>query len=165
MKTSLEIVKGGSLKFINMRIEQMYGPEDREEKFVMSILKSFLMKEPSLDLTRGEQKRDFVYVDDVAAAFIKAVENYDALKIFEEFGVGFGKSITIKSAVLKIKELTKSDTILKWGALPYRKNEIMDSKAAVKANKKIGWEPKVSFDDGLRLTIKSLTKKYVRDNG
>ena len=64
-----------------------------------------------------------------------------------------------------MKELASSDTALKWGALPYRKNEIMDSKASVKANKKIGWKPVVSFEEGIKLTIKSLIKKYVRDSG
>ncbi len=164
LETAMEIIKNTPLKFINMRIEQMYGPEDGEKKFVISILKDFLRKKSFLDLTKGAQKRDFIYVDDAAAAFVKVIENYETLKGFEEFGIGFGKSITIKSAVSMMKKLTNSDTVLKWGALPYRQNEIMDSKAAVKANKKIGWKPKVSFENGLKLTIKKLAERYARDN-
>jgi nucleoside-diphosphate-sugar epimerase len=165
LETATEVLKGKSLKFINMRIEQMYGPEDDEKKFVISILKDFLTNKSFLSLTKGGQKRDFIYVDDAAAAFIKVIDNYNNLKSFEEFGVGFGKSATIKNAVLKMKQLTGSSSKLKWGALPYRKNEIMDSFANIKANKKINWKPNVSFDDGLKLTIKKLTEKYGRSNG
>lgn len=159
-----EIVDGSSLKFVNMRIEQMYGPEDNEQKFVISILKDFLLKKRTLDMTKGAQRRDFVYVDDAALAFVKVIENYDVLKSFEEFGIGSGKSITIKSAVLKMKQLASSNAILKWGTLPYRKNEIMNAKAKIKANKKIGWKAVVSFEDGLKLTLKKLAEKYVGNN-
>lgn len=164
LEIAMEITKNTPLKFINMRIEQMYGPEDSEKKFITSILNDFLANKPYLDLTKGKQKRDFIYVDDAAAAFVKAVENYDALKSFEEFGIGFGKSITIKSAVSVMKKITKSNTILNWGTLPYRQNEILDSKASVKVNRKIGWKPEVSFEEGLKLTIKKLAEEYARNN-
>ncbi len=164
LEIATEVTKNTALKFINMRIEQMYGPEDGQKKFVISILNDLLMKKASLDLTRGGQKRDFVFVDDAAMAFIKVIENHSILKNFEEFGIGFGRSVTIKSAVSLMKKLTNSSSVLNWGAVPYRKNEIMASKARVKANKKIAWKPEVSFETGLKLTIKKLAEKYAGNN-
>lgn len=100
-----KIVEKTDVKFVNMRIEQMYGPKDSEKKFVISVLKDLMANESTLKLTSGKQKRDFIYVDDVAEAFIKALDKYNTLNTFEEFGIGFGKSISIKKTVSLMKKL------------------------------------------------------------
>lgn len=160
LETAQEMMKNTDLKFANLRIEQMYGPGDGMSKFVPSVLKALLNNQSSLDLTPGEQRRDFVYVEDVARAFVLAMESYGSLASFEEFQIGSGESLSIKDAVVLMKKLTGSVTDLKWGALPYRKHEIMDSKAMIAANQKINWKPNYSFNDGLVATIKDLTTLY-----
>lgn len=152
---SKSILVGSRLKFINMRIEQMYGPMDNDKKFVPTIIKELLSTKSSLNLTKGEQKRDFIFVGDAARAFVQTVKNFDKLGAWEEFGVGTGKTISIKKSVSYLKKLTGSDIELRWGALPYRRNEIMISKANLKNNKKIGWKAATSWEEGLRITVES----------
>lgn len=160
LETAREMIKNAGLKFVNLRIEQMYGPGDGASKFVPSVLKALLSNQSSLDLTPGEQRRDFIYVEDVARAFVLAMESYESLATFEEFQIGSGESLSIKDVVILMKEITYSTTDLKWGALPYRKHEIMDSKAATALNQKINWKPSYSFNDGLAATIKDITTLY-----
>jgi CDP-paratose synthetase len=139
--------------FVNMRIEHMYGPDDSKDKFICFILNSCLSNVPNISLTDGAQKRDFVFVDDVASAFVKTIQCAGGLSSYEEFGIGSGASMSIKDAVFLIHQMTKSRTVLEWGALPYRESEIFDSKASLTNNYKIGWKTSVSFTDGIAMVI------------
>lgn len=147
-----EIVPAAGFKFVNLIIEHMYGPNDSAKKFVPFIVGEIL-KNSEVPLTRGEQKRDFIFVEDVARAFVLVLNNFDRLGRWEEFGVGTGLSVTIKDFVERIKDRSKSEAKLKWGALPYRENEIMDSFADVSANQKIGWKAEISLEDGIDKTL------------
>ena len=44
-------------------------------------------------------------------------------------------------------------TRLDFGAVPYRANELMDSKTDISALKALGWRPEISLEDGIRMTI------------
>ena len=133
----------------------MYGPKDDSSKFVQFVIESLLRNEEKIKLTKGEQKRDFIFIKDVVEAYLKLLEVHDSLEDgFNEFEVGTGESITIKELVVKIKILTgNTKTKLIFGALPYRENEIMESKADITKLRGIGWSPKVSLEDGLKDTI------------
>lgn len=154
LELATEAVQGTALRLINMRLQQMYGPGDNGHKFVMAMIKALIDGVPYLDLTPGEQKRDFIFVDDVAAAFGQVLKHYQNLRNFEEFDIGTGKSISIQQAVMAMKRAVKSQTELRWGALPYRVNEIFDSKAKLRPNKKINWYARTSFVQGLDLILK-----------
>src|SRR5512146_292629 len=56
--------------FLNLKLEHFYGPGDDDTKFTTHVIKSCLMNAPELKLTLGEQKRDFIYIDDVIAAYL-----------------------------------------------------------------------------------------------
>jgi len=144
--------KDSGVKFVNLKLEQMYGPADNENKFIPIMIKRLKSGE-KIGLTEGEQKRDFVYVKDVANAFLLVLEHFDELAKFEEFEIGRGKSCSIKEVMKILKAELKSESILDWGAMPYRKNELMDSYAKIDNNKKIGWYAEVALDDGLQKTI------------
>lgn len=140
-------------KFLNFRIEQMYGPGDRHEKFVANMIAQLMSKRWVIRLTPGRQKRDFVYVTDVAQAFVLALKHISSLAQYEEFGIGTGKSVSIRSVVTMLKALTHSRATLAWGAHPYRLHEIMDSKAVLTKNKKIHWQARCELGDGLSRTV------------
>ncbi|MDD2757941.1 MAG: NAD(P)-dependent oxidoreductase [Patescibacteria group bacterium] len=141
------------MKFFNLRIEQMYGPNDGLKKFVPSIVKELLNEVENIPLTNGEQKRDFVFVNDVAQAFFNAHTHQSNLSNFEEFGIGSGGSVSIKEAVEYLKEITNSGTSLQFGKLDYRKDEIMDSHADLSNNKKIDWQAATNWREGFRQTV------------
>lgn len=55
--------------------------------------------------------------------------------------------------VMLAKEITKSRTKLLFGAIPYRENEIMDSKANTESLEKLGWQAKVDIESGIRRIV------------
>lgn len=143
-----------NIKILNLQLEHIYGSKDSAPKFVPYILSSLITKKDELQLTGGEQQRDFIYCEDAAEAFIISAEKSEELPYgFNHFEVGSGKAISIKDFVLLAKELAGSPTRLKFGELPYRKNEIMSSQAITTNLNNLGWAPKYSLHNGLMKTI------------
>ena len=142
------------IKFINMKLEHMYGEGDEYSKFIPFIIKNIL-EDKKIKVTKGEQKRDFIYVKDVVNAYIKSLDNLGNLNNdFMEFEIGTGESVSLKYFVSKIEGKIGKKANIKWGAIPYRKNEIFDSKANIKKAKNIlGWYPNYDISNGLKRTI------------
>lgn len=147
-----DITAQTNVKFANLKIEQMYGPNDNPKKFFPYIV-NLLQNNESIDLTPGEQKRDFVFVEDVAHAFMEITKHVSDLDKYSDFGIGSGSSVSIKEAVLLLKELLASTSELNFEALPYRENEIMDSFADISNNNTIGWIAKTDIREGFKKTL------------
>lgn len=144
------------LTLVNLAIEHFYGPLDDESKFVSFIVKELITNErKTINLTEGLQKRDFIYIDDVVEAFMVLLRNMHALdKSFHHFEVGSNNPISIKEFVTLTKELCKNNqSKLNFGAIPYRKNEIMLSSADTSLLESLGWAPRVNLIEGLKKTI------------
>ena len=161
MKNSfIEIAKYFSanfkVKFINIKLEHMYGEKDGDSKFIPFLIKNIL-EGKEIRLTNGEQKRDFIYVHDVVDAYLMVLDNLGNLDDnFIEFEIGTGNSISLRDLLNKIEEVInkKANINIKWGAIPYKKNEIFDSKANIeKAKNILGWYPKYDISNGLKRTI------------
>ena len=140
---------------VNVAFEHFYGPGDDATKFATWIIQSLIKGVPSIDLTAGAQQRDFIYIDDTAEALMTVVSrDINSEKGFRSYEVGTGQNVSIREFVARIKELTgNTGTILNFGALPYRKNEVMSSKADLTLIKALGWAPRVSLGEGLAKTI------------
>ncbi len=149
-----------NIKICNMILEHIYGEDDNANKFVHFLIDSLANKQlESIPLTFGHQRRDFVYVADVVEAYIKVLEY--SLKNnfrFRNFEVGTGQSVMIRELAEKIKNISSSKTNLLFGTLPYRDDEIMNSKADITDLSNIGWKASVSLDEGILRTIKSMQK-------
>lgn len=144
-----------NIQFINIKLQHMYGPGDDASKFTSYVINACKNNLPTLPLTPGDQKRDFIYIDDVVAAFILILEEVDSLdNEFIEFEVGSGRAVSIKDFVELVHYLAQSRTHLEFGAIPYRKDEVMFSEASIESLKKLGWTSKTSLIDGLKLTMK-----------
>ncbi len=130
---------------INVALEHFYGPFDDTTKFVSFVIDKILNDADSVDLTPGEQKRDFIYIDDVIAAFTKIIENAGNMdKGYHSFEIGTGQLIKIKELASMIKQLAGNKvTRLNFGALPYRENEIMESKVDISAIKRVRMAPEI----------------------
>lgn len=147
------------IRFINMQLELIYGEGDDENKFTSYIIQSCIKNVKKIDLTNGEQKRDFVYIDDVVSSYI-AVLFCDYEKMYyEEYEVGFGSAVRVKDYVDIVKYETKSNTIMNYGAIPYRENEIVFSQADISKLKSIGWEPKYDLISGVKLYLERIMKR------
>lgn len=145
--------------FYNLILEHVYGEDDNPDKFIPMVIDQCTKNVDHLDLTPGEQKRDFIYVGDVAQIYDFLLQNTEIRKnYYEEFDIGTGNSMKIKEAVKIIKAITQSQTILNFGSIDYCDGEIMDSKADIFRLKKIHFDllKPMKFEFGIKRTIANI---------
>lgn len=146
-------------KIINCKIEHMFGPADNDNKFIPMIINKLIRHVNIIDLSPGEQRRDFIYVEDVVNAFMRILFRLNEIKSYEEFEIGSGKSITLKQFFdilgKEFVKITNSKLITKfnYGGIDYNPNEIMDSKANTLNLNNIGWYPQFTLEKALNDTI------------
>jgi CDP-paratose synthetase len=149
------------IQVINLKIEHMYGPKDDSSKFAHWIITQFQNNAAEIKLTQGEQERDFIYIDDVVSAFIILLQNAQKLSKFNEYEVGTGDLISIKTFVTQLKDsyqiiFGKISTQLAFGSIPYRKDEVMKTYVNNKALCNLGWTIKTNLSEGIKVMLKDI---------
>jgi CDP-paratose synthetase len=148
-----------SIKFINIKLQHMYGPGDDASKFTSYVVNACKNNVPTLPLTSGEQKRDFIYIDDVVDAYTKIIEGASSLKGLEKIDLGSGVAPRLRDFVETVHKLTNSKTELLFGEIPYRENDAMCMVANIDALKKLGWIPMFDIAAGIKKTIEMDAKR------
>jgi nucleoside-diphosphate-sugar epimerase len=140
---------------INVELEHFYGPLDDDSKFITSIIHQLVKKVDKIDLTEGIQKRYFLHIDDVVNAFYSIIQStLNETNGFNNYQVASDEKVEIKEVVELIREITKNkSTILNFGAIPFRQNEIMDPIINCQKIRNLGWKPQVPLIEGLEKTI------------
>ena len=152
----IKLFKKNKFPAIILRLYQTYGPRQDLNRFIPIIIDG-CVKNKKFPCSHGKQYRDFVYIDDVIDSIIKSLLNKDARGNI--INIGSGKPIKIKDIIEKIKSKTKGGTP-QYGKIKLRKDEIIKIFPSIrKAYKKIKWKPKISFEKGLKKTIKYYENK------
>jgi UDP-glucose 4-epimerase len=141
-----------SVPHVALRYFNIYGPRQSTAyaAVIMTFIRKALAGEDIVIDGDGTQVRDFVFVDDVAAANVAAMNA--TIDAFQVCNIGSGVPVTINQLAQKIIELTNSSSRIRYGEP--RTGDISYSLADIsKARTILGWEPKVSLDEGLRRTI------------
>lgn len=138
--------------FLNLRLQHFYGAGDDRSKFTTHVIRSCLDGVPALELTPGEQQRDFLHVDDAVAAILLALARAPE-RGAAEYDVGSGAGVSVRQFAELVKRLTGAATHLAFGARPYRPGEPMRSVADVARLRALGWAPRWTLEEGLRRTI------------
>lgn len=135
---------------VDVALELFYGPGD-SASIVTRLARELLEGRPEIALTPGEQRRDFVFIDDVLDAYLRVVDHaLGAGPGYLRFEVGSGRSVSIRELAAALARLCgNTATRLAFGKLPYRPNEPMESRPDLSAIKALGWSPKVGLEEGL----------------
>lgn len=132
-----------------VRLFYQYGPGEDSRRLVPSVILS-LLKGESADVSPGEQKRDYLYVEDVASA-ICSVAQSDLTGVVN---VGSGRPVAIRELVTEIATQLGCLDRVRFGAIPYREGEPM----LIGANNtrlatQTGWKEECGLREGVRKTI------------
>jgi len=141
------------LNAVVLRFFNVYGPRQTMNDYSGVITRFLERCSQNLPLTiygDGSQTRDFVNVSDVASAVLASMESKAKSEVFN---VGSGKSTTIKELAQTIIELTGAGSEISYE--PPRAGDIKDSYGDIsKAQKLLGYKPKVSLRAGLQTMVK-----------
>ncbi len=140
------------LEFNTIRPFNIYGPRQSTKGGYAAAVPTFIriLSENNQPWITGDgtQARDYIHVEDVVDLLILMSES----KVHgEAFNAGSGKNISINELYAKIAKYLKKDIKPKHIDPVYEPKETLGDIS--KAKKLLGWEPKVSLDDGLKQTI------------
>jgi NAD-dependent epimerase/dehydratase len=148
------------IQVVNLKLEHMFGEQDGNDKFTTWILNELKQEKPTIPLTSGTQKRDFIYIDDVVCAYLTCLEKASQLKAFNDIEVCTGVLTPVKTFVTLVKETLEKlkghpiATQLNFGALPYREGEIMEPQVDNNVLCSLGWQPKKTLEENIETFIK-----------
>lgn len=148
-----ELAEQSECQVLNLRLQHFYGPGTPNHNFVTYLITKMLKGE-EVPLTDCQQKRDFIFLDDLLGAILVIIEKRSQLKKKETIEVGSGSSIKLQSFVEEIKMISHSKSELLFGAVSKRANEPEVLEANISKLKALGWEPKTSTKQGLVETVK-----------
>ena len=138
------------IKHIWTRILSVYGPNDGENTMVMSLINKLKNNEIP-ELTKGEQMWDYLYSADAARAFRSLGENGADGKTYV---IGSGKARPLREYMEEIRDIIDPKAQLGIGKIPYQEKQVMYLCADTsELEKDVGWEPIVTFSQGISKII------------
>jgi len=152
-KLCLAYSKLYDIEAICLRYFNVYGPNQRFDAYgnVIPIFVFRMLKGETITIFGdGEQTRDFVHVNDVVQANIKAAE---AIGFSGAFNIASSSRITINKLVELISKGHNGKIHIKYG--PARPGDVHDSLADIAlANQKINYKPMIHIENGIEEYIK-----------
>ncbi|WP_293445503.1 GDP-mannose 4,6-dehydratase, partial [Persephonella sp.] len=132
-----------------VRYFTVYGPAGRPDMSIFRFIKWIDEGTPIKLFGDGSQARDFTYVDDIARGTVLAMKPVG----YEIINLGGGKNpISLKTIIQKIENLLGKKAKIEYK--PFHKADMKETWADIeKAEKLLGWKPKINIDEGLKKTV------------
>lgn len=134
------------LKHIWTRILSVYGPYDGKQSLI-SIAVNSMLKGEETEFTPCDQIWDYIYADDAARALLLVAQKGEHGNVYV---VGSGEAHPLKEYIQKIAEITSYKREIGFGRRPYNDKQVMYLQADITELQKLGFIPKVSFEEGIR---------------
>jgi dTDP-glucose 4,6-dehydratase len=139
------------------RIFNTYGPRMRKSdgRALPNFIQQAITGHPITVYGDGKQTRSFCYItDQVEGLFKLLISDED-----EPVNIGNPEEISVQSIAEEIVKLTGSKSELVYEELPVNDPKVRQPDIS-KAKEKLGWEPKVSREEGLKKTIEYFKSLY-----
>lgn len=152
-KTAFEdILKFYSTKYdlncSTLKLFTPYGPKDNENKITPYLIISSIKKE-KIHIKSPNKTLDLTYIDDVTDSYITVMNNISKFNEYDSFNIGTGVGTRIKDLLEIIESNLGKNNNVTYGNL--EDDQVWCSNK--KINKKLGWNPKIKIEDGIKRTI------------
>lgn len=131
------------------RVFYLHGPGEDERRVVPAVARA-LLRGDEAPTTGGAQVRDYLHVEDVAAA-VRAVE---PSAIEGPINVGSGEPVTLRTLLTTLAETVGRPELVRFGALPYAATDPMrvcaDNRRLLAET---AWRPRFDLAAGLAHTV------------
>lgn len=141
-----------SLPVAHLRLYSAYGAWEEPDRLIPVVIAA-ARKGTFPPLVDPDISRDFIYIDDVCAAFVYAAINIADIK-GEAFNVGTGIKTTIRDLSNVIASQFGIASPPTFGNMPNRNWDVVDWYSdSSKANKLLNWTPVTGLEDGLGMVV------------
>jgi nucleoside-diphosphate-sugar epimerase len=131
------------------RIFFLYGPHEHPDRLVASVIRSVLAGTPART-SHGRQVRDYLYVEDVADAFVRLLES----DVQGPINVASGQAITLREIIDRIGALSGRGDLIQIGAIPAAPTDTPLVVGDIsRLSTSLGWTPAWDLDRGLQATL------------
>jgi dolichol-phosphate mannosyltransferase len=148
---------------INLRLYSIYGPYEDSSRLI-PVLCEHLQRSVLPTFAKPETSRDFVYIDDVVASFILAASAMNPSIAGESINIGTGVKTSLEQLATISKELFNLDVEPQFSqnvSRPWDLDQWYGNPE--KAADLLGWKPRTSLNEGLKLTY-DWWKDYLVNN-
>lgn len=143
-----------NLNIATLRPFSAYGPFEEKNRLIPTLMKAAITGKKA-NLSSKNFVRDFIYVEDVIDAFIKATKR----KASGIYNIGSGKEYTIGTVVDLVKKIKDSNLKVDWQKSKPRAHEPKHWRANISlASKELSWAPKTNLARGLLATYRWFEK-------
>lgn len=146
-KIAKTFCKQHDMNFKWPRIFNLYGPNEKPQRLMPSVINSCLKGE-DVKVSDCLKFQDYLHVEDTARGIVEVFES----DIQGAVNICSGKPVQLRYIVNKIAELTNFKGNILWGAIPaaFGDEVVVGNNDKLKS---IGWSPKYTLDEGLQHTI------------
>ncbi len=148
VNTALMLYANYGFPTMVVRPGNLFGKYQNKSKFIPYIISQLQEGQP-INVTPCEQKRDFIYAADFSWCIGELLANYEKC-LGQIVNVASGESVSLKSIIETCKEVIGKESVINYGVLPYRENEVMDLKCSVEKLSRFIGKP-IHFDINNRL--------------
>ena len=144
------------LETVCLRYFNIFGPRQDASSPYSGVLAKFITQmlageQPTI-FGDGEQSRDFTYIDNAVDANLLACEAPAVQVAGQVINIATGRRISLNETFSAVQKLTGYSGKPKYS--PEREGDIKHSLADIsRAQKSLGYAPKVNFEEGLRRTV------------
>lgn len=136
---------------VTLRPFSVYGPYEEKTRLIPTAIKAIIENNP-IKITHGNQRRDFIYVQDIVDIYIKTLSSGKKLS-GQILNMGTGIEYTNDEVVKTLFKITNKKVKIEKGAYPSRLWDTPHWVADIsKTNKILNWKPKFTLEDGLKKT-------------
>lgn len=139
------------LPVAHLRVFMVYGPGQLDLRKLVPYVTVSLLRGQTPKLTSGAREVDWVYVDDVVDAFLRAAVAPGSAG--RSLDIGSGELVTARALVVRLRELVGGDVEPAFGAIVDRPLERVRAADPAAAAEAIGWRPQTSLEEGLARTV------------
>jgi len=140
-----------NMPIVFLRLFNAFGPKQNMEFLIPKVILQAI-KDKAVEIWTDKPTRDFVFVHDIVAALIRSAETDF---IGGPINIGFGREIKVIDIAKQITNSFNATLTVLDRQVPGSTRAWCDNSQAKKI---LGWEPKVSFEEGLGLTIEWFKK-------
>jgi nucleoside-diphosphate-sugar epimerase len=151
------------LDIVNMRFFTVFGPRQRPDLAIHKFLKLMINNKSIPVFGDGNTARDYTYVADTVDGILKTCEFlFENENVFETINLGNSYPVRLNDMIESIAKNSGITPVIR--SMPMQAGDVNQTYADItKARELLGYAPKVSFDEGMKLFVEWFTNRSVRE--
>lgn len=136
------------VSFAWARLFNLYGPGENPRRVIPQVTRALLAGKP-IEVSKGEQVRDFLYVDDA----VRGIAAVASGSIEGPVNVCSSNPVELRQVFEQIGRAAGAPRLIRYGARPYRAGEDMAVWGSNDLLRSTGWRQRIDLATGIEMTV------------